>query len=416
MIETDHSHRASSCKQSSESDYSAINVTVKKSSIRKENECGTDIEEKTNFCRVCFNRTPRVGCPNSAGKKYACQWLTCNFVVPHRTELILWSLNRAKIAASNGVCMIRKRFAFMLQQAQQYVRGQFFLFFSMFLIMPLWVFLATIGPVLAQNRIFLQIEQDFTYTDFWIITVFCGARSINGRNTARRAISFVLNGWTGEVSLRKSYSIWRKILFCAKTGPIVAKNTHSGMIRNIEKNRKNWPLTYCCACCNMKANRFLIMQTPFDAAIFALFSDQRISSVRWGTTKLQVNHWQAYFFPAELGHPTLLRSDQETIEDKQVNLSLFADRHFMYYQDPAKNDREKKILVRTSFSLSIVQLYYFSRLKLAFFLFLVHLHALLRNTIEHYIEYSCANPRVTLWTEISHEYYVQGILRNCAYN
>ena len=46
MIEKDHSHRESNFKQSSESDSSAMNLTVNKSSARKENESRTEIERK----------------------------------------------------------------------------------------------------------------------------------------------------------------------------------------------------------------------------------------------------------------------------------------------------------------------------------------------------------------------------------
>ena len=49
MIEKDHSHRESSFKQSSESDSSAMNLTVNKSSARKENESRTEIEERKAF-------------------------------------------------------------------------------------------------------------------------------------------------------------------------------------------------------------------------------------------------------------------------------------------------------------------------------------------------------------------------------
>ena len=49
---------------------------------------------------------------------------------------------------------------------------------------------------------------------------------------------FVLREKAGEVSLRRYYSTGKNILFCARTGPIAAKNTPNGVIGTQEKLEK----------------------------------------------------------------------------------------------------------------------------------------------------------------------------------
>ena len=103
----------------------------------------------------------RVGCPNSAGKKSVSQWLTCNSVVPHRTELVFYYW-------IEQTCLHRTVFTWLGSDSSSFHNkpsnawGSVFSNFFYVYNRAVGVILAAVSPVVGPNRIFFQREQDFT--------------------------------------------------------------------------------------------------------------------------------------------------------------------------------------------------------------------------------------------------------------